>query len=811
MIYNYILTSFRNLKKRWRYTLINVLGLSLGLTCFLLLFGYTSYEESFEDFHQNIDNIHLIEMYRYNDEHVESISPNVMPALGFNLKDEISGVKYLTRFFGDGAENFVRNDVVSASESKVFLADNDFFKIFNYEFILGSSEEALSAPLNIVITERVAKKYFSNKNPLGKQLQVGNRLGNDKYTITGVVKDLPLNTKIKFDFLCSITSLHHGKNWIQKDWVWWAFPTFITLEDEIKTSDIESQFPSYIKKHKTEKNDANRTWEFKLKPLKKLHLNSNYRDKGANLNKEAKKLNLFKFIALLIILISWINYINLSTATANERAKEVGVRKAIGASKKQIIIQFIIETILINLLAGTLAVLLLFITINPFALILNLHYINDVLNQIDIWKYLIFILSISVLISGVYPALIMSSFKPLAVLKSKTLNNTSNSTFRKILIGVQYCISIGLISSTIIIIHQNEFVKSKDLGVKISDKLVFRRPMFVKESDYQKRYESFRDRLKNEIKGISNATASFSIPSKQSLGLAAWQHTKGVDSQTLHIINAVDENYITSYGLQLVAGNNFKKFNNGNKRQVILSEKSSSDLGFSSPKEAIGKKLGLEVYNNIIFTVVGVIKDYNFISPQYTERGIIFTRPLWFTKAPKYISLKLNQQLEFNTVKSEVKAIFKEVFPGNNYDTMILENEFLKIYENENRNQSIFSMFTSLAIFLACIGVLGLVSFIALLKTKELGLRKLFGASIKDLTWVLSKEFITIFISAVVIVIPIIFYYMKQWLEGYPYRISLNFWHFGIPIIVVGGITFLIICFNLFKVLKNNPVNSLEV
>ncbi len=809
MIYNYLIISFRNLKKHWQYTLINVLGLSIGLTSFLLLFGYTSFEESFDMFHKNKDNIYAIVMERYHNNELKTKQSMVMPAMGYSIKNEITGIKHVTRYWKTGSQNTVKYNNTIFNENALFFGEPDFFKMFDIQFLKGNASQALSDRYSIVLTESTAKKYFKNENPICKILHIGNRVINRTFTVTGVVKNNPKNSSLNFDFLCSFSSIYDSKKYFKNNWVWWGFPTFVSFEDGYTSNNIIPQFPAYIKKYKIANNDANREWRFSFKPLKDIHLKSSFSNQAKNENKEAKKMTLLKFIALLIIIIAWVNYINLSTANATIRAKEVGIRKAIGASKKQLVIQFLIESILVNLIASILAIGLFFLIIEPFSSLLKINYINELISQNKLWLYFGFIITLGIIASGLYPAFVLSSFNSIDVLKTKSITTPANAKIRKILVGLQFIISLGLISATLIMIHQNHYMQSQNLGIDISQKLVIARPKFVKHYIFRQQYLNLFEKFK-KIDGVSNVSAGNGYPSRAANTLGIWRLDKGIKTQKLYTVTAADENFIDIYNLKLIAGKNFKPINQNDHKKVIITEKMMKKLGFNSPENALGKKLGVELFNNWEFSICGILNDFHFKGLQSENSGIILMQNTHTYLTPQNFILKLDGTKSNNYVLKEAKKAFKLLYPNDIFQANVLEDLFDKQYELENRNQSIFTLFTSLAIFLACMGIIGLASFIAFLKVKELGLRKLFGAPIKSLAWILSKEFLSIFIGAIVIVVPIITYFMKQWLVEYPYRISISFWHFGIPILTICGITFLIICFNLFRILKKDPIKTLD-
>ncbi len=808
MISNYLKTSFRNLKKRLPFTLVNIIGLSIGLSCFLLLIAYTNYEEKYDGFQENKGQLYRVIFERYQGEELKSASPAVMPPLGYKIKEEISEVKQVSRF--SNGSGIVKNEHITAKEGKLFYADSDFFYMFSFPLILGNPDTVLKNPNSIVLTESTASKYFGKQEAIGKELEVANKFGTTKYNVTGIVKNLPLNTSFNFDFLCSFNSIHRGEKWFENNWMWWSFQTFVSISNNTDLESVKRQFPAFIEKYKTNPMEANITWKFNFQPIQDIHLKSDFRGESIRRDTKARTLNLLKIIALLILLISWVNYINLSTASSTERAKEIGIRKSIGAYRNQISKQFLIEASLVNSIAAILAIVIVFLTIKPFSNLLGLNYSIEILMQPTFWMYLLPIIIIGIIVSGGYPAFVLASFKSIDVLKTRMVSTPSSTLLRKILVGVQFVISILLITCTCIMIHQNNFMKNRDLGVDINDLIVIKKPQLIKKEMYESRLNSFIKELENATK-VKYTSASFGLPSVGSWSLAVWKSSEDSENQQVHTINGVDANYIPAYNLKLLAGRNFEENRISDKNAVIVSKKSLKTLGLDKPNDAIDVTLKIETFeDNRLFNIIGVIDDYhhNSLHTQIEEMILIPNTGLF--SSPRYFSLKLDtSKLLKNTIK-ESNTIYKKFFPDDIFEYFILKDEFQLQYEEEDRNQSVFTIFSFLAIFLACIGILGLSSFIAFLKTPGIAIRKVFGADKSTILWVLSKEFLYVLIGASCVAIPIVIYFMKDWLAGFPYRIEISFWHFAIAILSIFLITFIIIVFNLYKSLRRKPIETLR-
>lgn len=809
MFKNYIKTSFRNLKKRLPYTLINVVGLSIGLSCFLILISYTKYEENYDSFHENKDQLYRVIFERYQGEELISSSPAPMPALGNTIMEEIPEIKRLSRFSGDGGGSVVKSERVTAQENKLLYGDSDFFKMFSFDLQEGNPNTVLENPNSIVLTSIMATKYFGNENPIGKSLEIANEYGTAKYNITGIVKKLPLNTDFDFDFLCSFNSIYRGKKWFENSWTYWSFPTMVQISNESDLESIKRQLPAYIKKYKAVPIEANIDWKFCFQPIKDIHLKSDFRLENAGRNSRVRTLNLLKIIAFFILLISWVNYINLSTASSTQRAKEIGIRKSIGAYKRQISIQFLIEAAMINIAAVILSIGIIFLCIKPFGRLLGLDNSSEIVLQPSFWITLLPISFIGMFASGLYPAFVLASFKPIDVLKSKKIKSIGNTSVRKVLVGVQFVISILLVACTSVMIHQNKFMKEKDLGFNVNDVVVLKRPRLMKKRDYESRLNAFTNELQNATQAKQIA-ASFGVPSIGTWGLSVWKNSEDSKSQQNHMVNGVSASYIDIYDLKLLAGRNFDKNRTADDNSVILTKKSLNILGFDNPSDALGVKLKMETFKDRLLEIIGVVDDYHHNSLHDEIGGNILIPVTGLYSSPRYFSMKFSNNYSFKTTINEARTIYQRFFPGELFDYFILKDRYKMLYIEDDRNQSVFTVFSSIAIILAFIGILGLSSFIAILKIRDIAIHKVLGANKFTILLILSKEFLNVLIISGAIAIPIAVYFMKDWLTDYPYRINLNFWHFSLAIFSIFLITLIVIIFNTQMSLRKKPMSILS-
>lgn len=810
MILNYIKISLRNFKKRFLFTIINVLGLAIGIASFLLIFGYVTFEKNYDDFHKNKDFVYRILLERYKGSELKSKNANVTPGLGNRIKDHIEDVKYVSRYTTPSNESIVKNKELYLQDNKLYYVDNDFLEMFSFNLIEGNKEDMLERPHSIVLTESTAKILFKDSVAIGEELEVANDYGKKKYTVTGIVKDPPKNSRFNFNYLCSFNSINHGKSWFENNWSWFGFETYLGLKNEKSLEKIKNQFPQFINKYKTDPNEAEKEWIFKFQPLNDINLNSDFSNLSANQDSKKDKIVFLQIISILVLLISWVNYVNLSTANSMERAREIGVRKAIGAFREQISGQFLVQSVLVNFFALIVSLLLVFLLVKPFYSSIGLIYNYEIFSNSKFWIYALIIFILSIVFSGLYPALVASKYKSTEVLKSKTLSTVGSSLVRKLLIGIQFLISLILITSTFIIIGQNDYLKNKDLGINISEVYYLSRPLSSKKN-FRKKYKSFISEL-NKINGISSSSASFAIPSKGSWGLASKLANSSDSERQNHTVIGVDENYVPLYDIDIIAGRNFRSNEIENSNLALISLNSMKNFNISSPQEALGKKIKIETFDKEDFEIIGVIDNYHHQSIQNKIETMILvnSNKEGLFKTPNFISFRKNKGLDRKSASQKVETIFHKFFKKDVFELKLIKNNFSEEYKEEDINQFIFSIFSFLAIILSFVGVLGLSFFILVLKEKEIAIRKVIGCETKDIIWVLSKEFVFIFGIMLLLSIPIVVFLMNNWLSDYPYRIDISPVYFIKTFLLISLLLVFIISFSVVKSLKKSAIKVLK-
>jgi len=795
MLKNYLKITLRHLQRQKGYSLINIAGLSVGMTCFILIILFINYEFSYEEHHTNADRIYKIYIEHHLPTGVNRIRSSPVP-LAETLHNEIPEIQDFTRMQTIG-NPLVHYDDRGFYEDGVVFVDPGIFSLFSFHFVAGDKEQILNDKNSAVLTEDMAVKYFGRENPIGKSLVVN---GNLSILVNGVIKNHPENTNIHPDILISFGTLEEiaGKEYMT-NWLSQIVQSYILVPEHTSVSQLEEKIQIAFKKHVREDDDR----ILKLDQFSRMHLYSELEDTG-----DIKTIYIFMAIGFLIILTACINFMNLATARSVKRAKEVGLRKVVGAVRGQLIKQFIGESAVFSTLSLLLALILVFLFLPTLNTLTGQFVRFEDLGRAEIFLSLIGIVLLVGLLSGSYPALFLSAFQPANVLKGTLKSGTKGGLFRKILVVAQFGISIILIVCTIILNKQLHYIQKRPLGFK-KDQIVV-----IRNSDRQRNIAPLKEELLSNP-NISGVTSSLQLPS--SIGMynnVTWEGAVG-EEQTEIIHNRVDYDFLDTYEIELLAGRNFSKeypsdLGGGqapdSTRSIIINEEAVRRFGWEDP---IGKRV-IQVYGErrIYFTVIGVVKDFHFSS----LRNPI--KPMNFFLSPdsnRYISAKMLSQDISGTLKF-IEETWKKLAPESPIEYFFLDTVFESRYRSEERLQRLFSYFSGLAIFIACLGLFGLASFAAEQRTKEIGIRKVLGASETSLIFLLSKEFTLLVLIANLVAWPLAYLAMHNWLEGFAYRIQLNS-HLGFFLLASAMalfIAWLTVSFQAIKVSLVNPIKSLR-
>jgi putative ABC transport system permease protein len=808
MIRNYLKIAFRNLTKYKFISFINLFGLTIGLTCCLLISTFILHELSYDKYQPNADRVYRVTRTFYNLQngsislHLSTISPPFAPLLQNDFK-EIEG---LTRFV-DYSPAPVKYGDKMINEKNIFFADEKFFDFFKANVLAGNPKKALTDPYCAMLTDEMAKKYFGNEEPMNKIIRINYGRYFD-FKVTGIYKPFPSNTHFHPNILLSFSTMNdtliYGAENLRTNWGNNDFFTFIRLPKGYDPRKLEKQFPAFLDRQMAGQYTTvkpSQGTSLSLQKLTDIHLRS-HSDYEAEENGDIKRVYIFSAIALFILLIACINYMNLSTARSTLRAKEIAIRKSVGAQRKEIMAQFLSESVLVTWLA------LLF----AFALTwLLLPWLNKISAQnLDInillkWKILGPILLVPFVVgtlSGLYPAIFMSSFQPVKVLKGFFKTGGGNVSFRKVLVTLQFAISIILIICTAIVFSQMRYMQNKSLGFDREHIVTLSYPSQLNDT-----YESFRtDLLLNS--NIKNVGWSTRIPSGRLLDNMGASMMSG---DTLAPINAdikfvsADHEFISTYGIKVMAGRNFSKDFSTDTSAFLINESAVKVLGFKNNEEVIGKDFG---YGGRKGKLIGVFNDFHFESMHQKIAPMVLFVP---RNARNYgkISVKISGG-NIPAAISYIGNTWKKFLPETPYEFTFLDENFDRLYKSEERQKTLFTTFACLAIFIACLGLFGLSAFAISQRIKEIGIRKVLGADVSTIVTLLSKDFLKLVGISAIIAFPVAWYFMNNWLQDFAYRISMPWWIFIIAGIVAAFIALVTISFQAIKAAISNPVKSLR-
>lgn len=806
MLTSYLQTAFRNFFKHKGYTLLNITGLTLGMVASLFIWQYVKYERSYDTFHSKAADIYRVQYNQYQNGKLRFECAAAVPAVGPALKNNFPEVKQFTRLFPvSGVMSYESPDhgLVSFMEEKMQITDTSVFDVFDFHLVNGDESQALVGPNKVVISERAARKYFGEANPIGKRLSWGN--ANIDFEVTGVFHNVPVNSHIKFDFLVSYETMKafSNDNAYETAWGWYDFNTYVLLQPGTDVAVLQTKWDQWLAE--TRKEDwkkYNGKQEFILQPLLDIHLGKVLlQESQPDERGDRDSVYALSFIALFILIIAWVNYINLATARSFDRANEVGVRKVMGAARNQLIYQFLAESFIINLLAGMISVAAIWLAWPAFAALAGRAIPIDYLLQSDFWLSLFLLFALGSFLSGFYPAIVLSSFKPVAVLKGKVMRTSHGNILRQSLVVFQFAASVCLIVGSLVVYEQLSFMRNQDLGVDIVKTLVIKSPG-LQDSTYARKMEAFKAEALR-LPGVRSMTASTNVPGDEIFWASGIRRlTRGPETNISGYTVGIDQDYIPAFGLTIVAGRGFDREHPDERHSIVLNRAMAEALDWKDPNEAIGQK----VVQGDTFEIVGVLENYHQMS---LKEAIT---PLVYRFTPQYsqfFAFKLEQD-NYREILAGIEGPWKSLYPGNPIDYFLLDQFFNRQYEGEQQFGRIFGLFTVLAIFIACMGLFGLASFMTLQRTKEIGIRKVLGSTAPNIVLLLSRGFIQLVLIANFIAWPLAWWIMSQWLEGFPYHIGIN----PILFLLAGGgvvlIAFLSVGVQTLKAALVNPAQTLK-
>lgn len=797
MLKNYLKTSWRALSKNKAFTIINILGLTIGMISFMMISLYVQHEYDYDQFHTQKDNIYRLKQNRYNKGELTTEWAAGCTGVGPALKNNFPEVKEFVRLTKSNALVAFQDKVFR--EDHAYYANSAFFKVFSIPILKGDTS-VLSKPYSMMISKSTATKYFGEEDPLGKTLRHN---GVRDYNIGGVYEDIPTNSHMSADMLFSFeTFVDLSGERVRTTWESDGFYTYLLLEDGVDYKDFEAKIPDFVQKEIGEDlARQNEDIKFFLQPLASIHLNSDYMMEFKP-NGDGEATSFLFIVAIFIIIIAWVNYVNLSTAKSIERAREVGVRKVMGSLKNQLIKQFLVESALVNFIAITIAILIVYLALPVFS---NL---SGRALELDFTDPTFFLMSFSLfvigsLLSGAYPAFILSGFAPIAILSGKLSASTQGSLLRKGLVTFQFISSLVLIVGTYVVYHQLEYMRSQDIGVDITQTLVVRGPGAV-DSLYSNQLNVFKEQIKNES-DILEVTASTAVPGAQPSwnagGIRLLSETEAEANQ--YRVIGMDASFIGSYGLEILTGRSFEDERGTEETNVIFNESAVKLIGFTDVEEVLNEQI---YFWGDTFNIVGVVKNYHQESLKKSFEPLIFR---YIPNSRNYYSFKV-QTGDLPATIDKIEEEFKMAFTGNPFDFFFLDDHFDQQYKAEMQFGKVFGVFAFLAIIIACLGLFGLTSYMTVLRTKEIGVRKVLGASLLSVMALLSKDFTRLMVLAILIATPLAWYIMKNWLTSFAYHIDLAWWVFAVPSLMLIVILIVTVSIQTLKAGLSNPVDALK-
>jgi putative ABC transport system permease protein len=806
MIQNFFFNAIRNMKKNSGYLILNLTGLTIGITSFLLITLYVLNELSYDRFHKNYENIYRIKITGLMAGSAINQAVSAAPMAKALLTD-YPEVESAVRIFKSGANTWlVKYGDTRFYDDALLFADSSFFTVFDFKLLKGDPKKALVNPKSVILTENIAKKYFGKEDPVGKRLSL--EADSNLYTVTGVVQDIPSNSHFKFDMLCSLISLPNSRS---TNWIGHSLYTYIVLKDGTRKREMEAKFPEMLLKYVGPQlkqflgvtiedfQKAGNQFRYELEPLKDIHL------KGApqyplQVSGSMSNVYIFALIAILILVIAIINYINLATAKSAGRAKEVGIRKVSGSDKSGLVFQFIGESLIIVTIATIIASFFVLALTPLFNQLTGDGISNGIFSGYKGFLGLLLLVLFVGTAAGSYPAFVLASFNPVEVLKGTLSQGSGSKKLRGVLVVFQFSVSIVIIIGAMVVYRQINFMTSSQMGLEKRNLLVIKRPDILGNQ-----IESFKEQIL-QIPGIEKAANATSIPGKLYSNNAFLLDNDATKATHLMMQDQISYGYPEALGIKLVAGRFFSKDYGTDTTAMLINETAVKSLGLKDP---VGKYIlqpsGPGQY--VKRKIVGVMKDFQVESLHTRIAPVCFT--FMSGNYPGYLCIRLNGKNVQETIRT-VENLWSDYSNRQPFQYSFFDEEFNKQYEIELKTGKIFILFSSLAIFIACLGLIGLITYMTTIRSREIGIRKTFGASIYSIVVLLSREVVTLIIISSLISYPVAYFGIKAWLGGFAEKVNINPFIYIFASLTALAIGWLSIAYQTFKAANCNPSQSLR-
>ncbi|MCL7988092.1 ABC transporter permease [Sphingobacterium sp. lm-10] len=799
MIKNYMKIAWRNLIKNKGYSSINILGLAIGLACCLLIALYIQDELSFDHYHIKKERIYrVVHDWKEKDgSETHQIWGNA--PVGAALKADFPEVQKVVQFSGQ-ISILLKHGEKAFQEENIFCMDSTAFDVFSWQFLAGDPHTSLTAPYSIVLTEKLSKKYFGDTNPIGQTLEggvTGGRAAPGTYTVTAVIEDLPSNSHFSFDALLSMSSFRQSWSEVFDTWEYVDFYTYLLLPEDYEIQKLEKQLPDFIARHHASQEGK---YSIHLEPMLGAYLNSKA-DRQPGPVGSMQNIYIFVVIGAFILCIACVNFMNLATSRSMERAKEVGVRKVVGASRKDLVLQFMSESLLLVLFASISGVILVLCLFPFMSMFVGKNFDLSSLFNLTTLIFFIVIVSTTALVAASYPAFVLANFKPVKVFKGSSGATSGSVWLRKGLVVFQFGLSIALIAGTYIVFSQLGHLQQKDLGFEKTQMLVVD---FNYDNQVLQNLEAIKQTFAQQ-KDVVSVSSSRSIPGSYfpDAGTAI-ELPDGEMKVFIQSIFEVDVDFIPNYEIQMAAGRPYsREFPVDTIHSLVINEAAAKLWGYSDPEKIIGKRFAQWDREG---QVIGVVKDFNYLSlHQKIEALTLRLEP----RSSKFITLKIRNAGASETL-AKLADIWTSVAPHRPFLYSFLDDSFNRQYEADYRFRRLFSAFSGLALFIACLGLLGLAAYTAQQRTKEIGVRKVLGASTFSIVSLLSIDFLQLVTISIFIAGPFAWWAMNKWLEDFAYRIEIQWWMFALAGLAALIIALLTVSGQAIRAALANPVNSLR-
>ncbi|MEM9919403.1 MAG: ABC transporter permease [Bacteroidota bacterium] len=802
MFQNNLKIAVRQLLKNKFISFINLLGLVIGMTAALFIWQYVNYEKSYDNFHDYSEDVFRIRTDRVKDGVTfMKFAGGAAFAAPF-MKNNFSEVEDYVKLKSSREAVYTYKDNAAFRERRAFFAMSSVFDIFSFPLLKGDPKTCLTDPFTVCLSESMAEKMFGSEDPMGKMIRRNDDL---EYRVTGVFADCPENSHMKFEILLSYatySNVFYNDGVTETSPYWDGYYSYLKLKPGTDWKALEARIPAAIEASYDA--DVRKQVELYLQPLRDIHLKSNLLGEFKTNGDDASVSFLF-IIGIIILFVAWFNFINLATARSELRAREVGVRKVVGGSRGSLIRQFLTEAALMNVVAIAFSFMLVQLC-GPLLKPLLGHSVSiSIFSDIKLVAIVLTVFLVGTLLAGLYPAFLLSSYKPLRVLKSSHTDKGKGGFLRKGLVVVQFMAAAGLIACTLVVYSQLHYMQNTKLGVNIEQIMVVKGPTAM-DSTFEERAETFKREL-FKMPNMKKLAASSSVPGQGFGWTAGGVQLVGApedEAESFHVMEA-DAEYSQLYEMALVAGRHLSPEMIGDRSGVLLNEKGAALLKFDRPEDAVGRRLS---FWGSEFTIVGVLKNFHQESPKAVVEPLVL-RAKQPAQIPSFYSIKMSTQ-NLKQVIADLEGKWASVFPGNPFDYFFLDDHFHKQYAADERFGQIFSLFSGLAIFVSCLGLFALMAFMAERKKKEIGIRKVLGASVPGIVRMLSRDFLILMVLALLIAIPIVWYFMNGWLNNFANRIDIQWWIFVLAGLGSIGLALLTISFQSLKAAMADPVESLR-